>query len=156
MPSHSTLKVALPNHFNGSTSAVLTFLLECNMYIWLNAMHFLTDSIKIQWTLQMCSGKAANWKRIQLDQVESQHAEEHHYKWGPFQEHFKLKWGDMNTKEKAQQQFFTGLKQTSSIHWYVELFDELMLKVEFEPDRYTTTAFFTGLKTKIQLYMVRK
>ena len=59
-PSHSTLKVALPNHFDRSTSAILTFLLECNTYIRLNATHFPTDSVKIQWTLQMCSGKAAN------------------------------------------------------------------------------------------------
>ena len=104
----------------------------------------------------MCSGKAANWKRIQLDQAESQHAEEHHYKWGPFQEHFKLKWGDMNAKEKAQQRFFTGLKQTGSVRRYAELFDELMLEAEFEPDRYTTAAFFAGLKTEIRLYMVGK
>ena len=149
MPSHGTLKVALLDHFNRSTSAVLTFQQECNTYIWLNAVHFLTDSVKIQWTLQMCSGKAANWKRIQLDQAESQHTEEHHYKWGPFQEHFKLKWGNMNAKEKAQQHFFTRLKQTGSVHWYAELFDELMLEVEFEPDCYTTAAFFAGLKTEI-------
>ena len=156
VPSHGTLKVTLLNHFNGSTSAILTFLSECNTYIQLKAMHFPMDSVKIQWTLQMCSRKAANWKRTQLDQAESQHAEEHHYKWGPFQEHFKLKWGDMNTKEKAQQQFFTRLKQTGSVRRYAELFDELMLEAEFEPDRYTTAAFFAGLKTEIQLYMVGK
>ena len=38
----------------------------------------------------------------------------------------------------------------------MELFDKLILEVEFEPDCYTTTAFFMGLKTEIQLYMVRK
>jgi hypothetical protein len=102
----------------------------------------------------MCSGKAANWKRIQLDQAESQHAEEHHYKWGPFQTHFKQKWGDMNAKEKAQQRFFSGIKQTGSVRRYAELFDELMLEAEFEPDRYTTAAFFAGLKTEVKLYMV--
>jgi hypothetical protein len=153
-PRPGTLKVALPTSFDGSTSAVLTFLSECNTYIRLNAAQFPTDSIKVQWTLQMCSGKAANWKRIQLDQAESPYAEEHHYKWGPFQTHFKQKWGDMNAKEKAQQRFFSGLKQTGSVRRYAELFDELMLEAEFQPDRYTTAAFFAGLKTEVKLYMV--
>ena len=94
---------------------MLTFLSECNTYIWLNTVHFLTDSIKIWQTIQLCSGKAANWKRIQLDQVETPHAKAYHTDWSTFQEHFKLKWGNMNTKEKAQQWFFTGLKQTRSI-----------------------------------------
>ena len=126
------------------------------MYIQLNTMHFPMDSIKIQWTLQLCSGKAANWKRIQLDQAETTHAKAHHTDWGTFQEHFKLKWGDMNAKEKAQQRFFTRLKQTGSICRYAELFDKLILEAEFEPDRSTTTAFFAGLKTEVRLYMVGK
>ena len=78
--NHGNLKVALPTAFDRSTSTVLTFLLECNTYIQLNDLHFLSDSVKIQWTLQLCGGKAANWKQIQLDQAESQHTEEHHYK----------------------------------------------------------------------------
>jgi hypothetical protein len=144
-PRPGTLKVVLPTLFDSSTSTVLTFLLECNTYIQLNTTQFLTDSIKVQWTLQMCSGKAANWKQIQLDQAESQHAKEHHYKWG-----------NMTAKEKAQQQFFSRLKQTGSVCQYAELFDELMLEAEFEPDRYTTVAFFAGLKTKVKLYTSAK
>ena len=86
--------------------------------------------------------------------MESQHAEEHQYKWGPFQEHFKLKWGDRNAKERAQQWFFSRLKRTGTVHRYAELFNELLLEAEFEPNQYVTTAFFAGLKTEVRLYMV--
>ena len=47
-PSCGTLKVALPNHFNGSTSAVLTFLSECNTYIQLNTTHVAKGGGKVK------------------------------------------------------------------------------------------------------------
>lgn len=150
------LKVSLPTQFDGSTANALTFLSECNTYIGLNHYQFPTDAIKIQWTLQLCSGKAANWKRVQLDQGASDRAEDHHYKWDAFQANFKLKWGDAHAKEKAQQRFFNGLKQTGSVRRYAEVFEELLLEAEFEPDRYTTAAFYAGLKTEVRLSMVGK
>ena len=114
------------------------------------------DAIKIQWTLQMCTRKAANWKWIQLDQAASALAEDHHYQWDAIQANFKLKWGDMHTKDKAQQCFFNRLKQTGSVCQYVEIFNKLLLKAEFKPDCYMTTAFFTSLKLEVRLFMVRK
>ena len=48
---HRSLKVSLPNQFDGSAATILTFQQECNTYISLNHHHFLTDAIKIQWTL---------------------------------------------------------------------------------------------------------
>ena len=43
-----------------------------------------------------------------------------------------------------------------SCRQYTKLFDKLILEAEFEPDRYTTAAFFAGLKTEVRLYMVSK
>ena len=37
----------------------------------MNKSTFPTDHLCIQWTLQLCANKAATWKRIQLDLLES-------------------------------------------------------------------------------------
>jgi DNA replicative helicase MCM subunit Mcm2 (Cdc46/Mcm family) len=50
-----SLKTTLPTSFNGSTAKALTFLAECNNYITLNQSCFPSDSIKIQWDLQLCT-----------------------------------------------------------------------------------------------------
>ena len=63
----SAPEVVLPTSFDGSSAKARTFLAECNHYIDLNSRQFSTDSVKIQWALQMCTDKAANWKRIQLE-----------------------------------------------------------------------------------------
>jgi hypothetical protein len=35
--------------------------------------------------------------------------------WEEFQKNFRLKWADLNAKQKAQQRFLAGLKQTGSV-----------------------------------------
>jgi hypothetical protein len=70
-PEHGgSLKTALPTPFNGSTTKAQMFIAECNNYIALNQSCFSSNSIKIQWALQLCTNRAANWKRIQLELIE--------------------------------------------------------------------------------------
>jgi hypothetical protein len=65
-----SLKTVLPTSFDGSAAKAQTFLAECNNYIALNRSCFPSDSIKIQWALQLCTDQVANWKRIQLELME--------------------------------------------------------------------------------------
>ena len=57
----------LPALFDGTTAKAHTFLTECNNFITLNEYQFPSDRVKIQWALQLCTNRAANWKRIQLE-----------------------------------------------------------------------------------------
>lgn len=147
-------KVALPTQFDGSATNARTFLAECNNYIMLNRTRFPTDSVKIQWALQLCTGKAANWKRIQLELAETYDTPEHLMSWVSFQENFRLKWADLNSKEKAQQRFFAGVKQTGSVRRYAEIFEDVILEAEFENDAIVAAAFYTGLKYEVKRDLV--
>ena len=102
----------------------------------------------------MCTRKAANWKRIQLELGESYDILDYLLSWGSFQDEFKLKWADLNSKEKAQDQFHIGIKQTGSIHWYTEIFKEVILEVEFADKQILSSAFYAGLKPKIKMHLV--
>jgi hypothetical protein len=50
-----SLKTALPTSFDGSATKARTFLAKCNNYIALNQSRFPSNSIKIQWALQLCT-----------------------------------------------------------------------------------------------------
>jgi len=56
------LKVALPSYFDGSSTEAHVFLAKCNNFITLNTSRFPSDEIRIQWALQLCTDKSANWK----------------------------------------------------------------------------------------------
>ena len=147
-------KIQLPSQFNGSVTTAHTFHQECNNYITLNQSRFVANSVKIQWALQLCTGKAANWKCVQLELGETYNVLEHLLSWAMFQAKFKLKWADLNSQEKAQDRFHTGIKQTGSIHQYTETFDKVVLELEFSNEQILASAFYAGLKTKIKMHLV--
>ena len=69
----------------------------------MNKSTFPTDCLCIRWTLQLCADKAATWKRIQLDLLESgTDVPDYLLDWDAFQEEFLLKWADLNAQNKAQ------------------------------------------------------
>ena len=147
-------KIKLPTSFEGSTTTTCTFLSECNNYISLNQSQFTSDSIKVQWALQLCTRKAANWKRIQLELGESYNIPDYLLSWGSFQDEFKLEWADLNLKEKAQDQFHVGIKQTGSICQYTKIFKEVILKAEFANKQILASAFYASLKPEIKMHLV--
>ena len=52
--------------------------------------------------LQLCSDKAANWKRIQTELLEmGVNVPNHLLDWDAFQKEFLLKWADLNAQDKA-------------------------------------------------------
>jgi len=146
----------LPTPFNGASTKAQTFLAECNNYIALNQSCFTSDKVKIQWALQLCTDRAANWKRIQLElaaEVNNDNGLEmpdHLLHWESFQEDFRLKWADLNAREKAQQCFHNGIKQTGSVRHYAELFEEVTLEAEFWDPKMLTSTFYNGLKYEVR------
>jgi len=110
------LKVALPSHFNGSSSKARVFLADCNNFMALNLSQFASNEIRIQWALQLCTDKAANWKRVQLElAMDEDHAPAYLMNWRLFQWNFLNKWADLNSKQKARNRFHASLKQTGSV-----------------------------------------
>jgi len=145
------LKVALPSHFDGSSSKARVFLAKCNNFMTLNKSHFNSDEIRIQWALQLCTDKAANWKRVQLELAyDLDTAPNHLVSWKLFQQNFLNKWADLNAKQKARNRFHASLKQTGSVRRYVEAFEELILEMEFHDEEMITSAFYMGLKYKVK------
>jgi len=149
------LKVALPSHFDGSSSKARVFLAECNNFMALNKSRFDSDEIRIQWALQLCTDKAANWKRVQLELAyDIDTAPAYLVSWKLFQRNFLNKWADLNAKQKARNCFHAGLKQTGSVRRYVEAFEELILETEFHDDEMITSAFYQGLKFEVKRDLV--
>ena len=67
------LKVALPLHFDRSSSKAHIFLAKCNNFMALNSSQFASNEICIQWALQLCTNKAANWKCVQLELTQDEY-----------------------------------------------------------------------------------
>ena len=155
-----SLKVALPTPFDGSSAKARTFLAECNNYMALNQSRFASDKVRIQWALQLCTDRAANWKRTQLELAAEAYEDDgletpdHLLHWESFQEDFRLKWADLNARQKAQQRFHAGIKQTGSVRRYVELFEETTLEAEFRDPKMVTSAFYNGLKYEVKRNLV--
>jgi len=121
----------------------------------LNKSCFGSNEIRIQWALQLCTDKAANWKRVQLELAyDLDTAPDHLVSWKLFQRNFLNKWADLNAKQKACNRFHAGLKQTSSVRRYVEAFEELILEMEFHNEEMITSAFYQGLKYEVKRDLV--
>jgi hypothetical protein len=76
--------------------------------------------------------------------------------WDDFQTEFLLKWADMNSQKKACARFLAGLKQTTSVRRYAEIFEDLALKADFTYLTILHTAFYKGLKWDMRCDMVSK
>jgi len=154
---HGGPKVSLPASFDGSSAKAHTFLAECNNYINLNRSRFISDHVKIQWALQLCTDKAANWKRIQLERTDAgTDCPDYLLDWEEFQKNFRNKWADLNAKQKAQQRFLAGIKQVGSVRRYAEQFEEVVLESEFRDPTIIISAFYNGLKYEVKRDLVGK
>ena len=112
----TNLKTALPTVYDGTASKVKTFLAECHNFMALNVSDFSDDQFRVRWTLQLCSDRAATWKRTQLELLESgTDVPDHLVHWSMFQQNFLLTWADLNARNKAQARLLTGVKQTTSV-----------------------------------------
>jgi hypothetical protein len=115
-PREPCLKAALPTMFDGTTARAHTFLTKCRAFMRMNSSSFPDDNICILWTLQLCSDKSANWKRIQMELMEGNIRPPSYLRdWDDFQTKFLLKWANMNSQKKACTRFLAGLKQTTSV-----------------------------------------
>ena len=149
------LKIALPTAFDGTTTKARTFLAECRNYMELNESSFSNDHVRILWTLMLCSDKAANWKLIQLETMEGTgHVPEYLRRWDDFQKEFLLKWGDLNAKRKARAKFVAGIKQTTSVRQYTELFEDLVLEADFHDPVILAAYFYEGLKWEVRCDLI--
>jgi len=151
----SRLKAALPVVFDGTSAKARTFLAECRTFMKLNANSFPNDETRILWTLQLCSDKSANWKRVQMETLEGTgRTPDYLRRWDEFQQEFLLKWADLNAQKKARAKFAVGLKQTTSVRRYVELFDEVVLEAAYSDPTILVGSFYEGLKWEVKRDLV--
>jgi hypothetical protein len=156
-PREPHLKVALPTTFNSMTARAHMFLAECRVFMRMNSLSFPSDDICILWTLQLCSDKSANWKCIQMELMEGIARPPNYLQhWDNFQTEFLLKWADMNSQKKACARFLAGLKQTTLVQWYAEIFKDLVLKADFTNLTILHAMFYKGLKWDVRCNMVSK
>jgi hypothetical protein len=156
-PREPCLKAALPTTFDGTTARACTFLAECRAFMRMNSSSFPDDDIRILWMLQLCSDKSANWKRIQMELMEGNVRPPSYLRdWDNFQTEFLLKWADMNSQKKACARFLAGLKQTTSVRQYAEIFEDLALEADFTNPTILHTMFYEGLKWDVRCDMVSK
>ena len=81
---------------------------------------------------------------------------DHLLDWDAFQKEFLLKWADLNTQDKAQVKFASGLKQTTLVCCYAELFEETVLEANFTDPVMLMAAFYKGLKWEIKQLLIRR
>ena len=154
-PAGPCLKAALPSAYDGTSGKARTFLTECQTFMCLNQSSFPNNQVKILRALQLCSDKAANWKCIQTELLEmGVDVPDHLLDWDAFQKEFLLKWVDLNAQDKARAKFASGLKQTTSVRRYAELFKETVLEADFTNPVMLTAAFYKGLKWEIKQLLI--
>ena len=61
---------------------------------------------------------------------------------------------DLNVQDKAQAKFTSGLKQTTSVCHYAELFEETVLETNFTNPVMLTVVFYEGLKWEIKQLLI--
>lgn len=117
----------------------------------LNMSSFLNNKTQILWTLQLCSDKSANWKQVQMKILEGmgQVPDCLHW-WDEFQQEFLFKWANLNAQKKACAKFAAGLKQMTSVQWYVKLFDEVVLEATYNDPIILAGLFYKGLKWEVK------
>jgi hypothetical protein len=156
-PREPRLKAALPTMFDGMTARARTFLAKCRAFMRMNSSSFPDDDVHILWTLQLCSDKSTNWKRIQMELMEGNiRPPSYLHDWDNFQTKFLLKWADMNSQKKAHTRFLAGLKQTTSVQRYAEIFEDLALEANFTNPTILHATFYEGLKWDVRHDMVGK
>ena len=74
--------------------------------------------------------------------------------WDAFQKEFLLKWADLNVQDKAHTKFASGLKKTTLVCCYAELFEETVLEADFTDPVMLMVAFYKGLKWKIKQLLI--
>jgi hypothetical protein len=62
----------------------------------------------------------------------------------------------MNSQKKAHARFLASLKQTTSVRWYAEIFEDLALEADFTDPTILHAAFYEGLKWDVRRDMVGK
>jgi hypothetical protein len=123
----------------------------------MNLLSSPNNDVHILWTLQLCSDKSANWKRIQMELMEGNTRPLSYLRdWDNFQTEFLLKWADMNSQKKARARFLTRLKQTTSVRRYAKIFEDLTLEANFTNLTILHAAFYEGLKWDVRHNMVSK
>jgi hypothetical protein len=156
-PREPRLKATLPTMFDGMTARAHTFLAESRAFMRMNLSSFPDDDICILWTLQLCSDKSTNWKRIQMELMEGNVRPPSYLQdWDDFQTEFLLKWADMNSQKKAHARFLASLKQTTLVQRYAEIFEDLALEADFTDLTILHAAFYEGLKWDVRRDMVGK
>ena len=151
------LKSTLPMTYDGTSSKAWTFLSECHNFMTMNESTFPNDCLRIWWTLQLCTDKAATWKCIQLDLLESgTNVLDYLLDWDAFQEEFLLKWADLNAWNKAQARLLARVKQTTSVWCYTEVFEELVLEAKFCNPDVLIPMYNEGLKWEVKQHLVGK
>jgi hypothetical protein len=76
--------------------------------------------------------------------------------WDTFQKEFLLKWADLNARKKARARLLAGVKQTTSVRRYTEIFDELVLEAGFRDPDVLVSMFYEGLKWEVRQHLVGK
>ena len=143
--------------YNGTLSKAQTFLSECWNFMTMNESTFPNNQLCIQWTLHLCADKAATWKWIQLDLLESGvDVPDYLLDWDTFQEEFLLKWVDLNTQNKVQARLLAGVKQTTLVWCYTEVFKDLVLEAQFHNPVVLIPMFYKGLKWEVKQHLARK
>ena len=79
---------------------------------------------------------------------------DHLLDWDAFQKEFLLKWADLNMQDKARAKFASGLKQTTLVCCYAELFKETVLEANFTNPVILMMAFDEGLKWEIKQLLI--
>ena len=74
--------------------------------------------------------------------------------WDAFQKEFLLKWADLNAQDKAQAKFTSGLKQTTLVCRYAELFEETVLEADFTNPIMLMAVFYKGLRWEIKQLLI--
>jgi hypothetical protein len=62
----------------------------------------------------------------------------------------------MNSQKKAHARFLAGLKQTTSVRRYAEIFEDLALEADFTDPTILHAGFYEGLKWDVRRDMVGK
>ena len=70
--------------------------------------------------------------------------------WDKPQQEFLLKWADLNAQKKAHAKFTARLKQTTSVRWYVKLFNKVVLEATYSDPTILTGSFYKGLKWEVK------
>jgi hypothetical protein len=148
-----------PEEFFGDTLKAVTFLVQCQQYMFWEDDKYDTGQKKTMFVTSYMRGKAYEWVKVRLnsfinDDTCPTEIKTFFSNWNVFKNEFSVAWGTNNESKLAEMEL-RKIRQRRTVQEYVTEFERLQAYVAWG-DAATNAQFFDGLKQELKTELLMR